>query len=131
MCVNSLYLLIQKENPNQDSSFTISVNFSTNNHSCLPIIENSFSYCGQSTLEDCRQCRRQSCSIIQCGSKTGTSFVIFFSYFYRLPYMSYVSLILSQMKKKRKNVLALTTWTRFSLLVNASMTTWPGIAHLQ
>ena len=75
ICVNSLYLLIQKENPNEDSSFIISVTFSTENKSCHSLIETPFSYCGQSTLEDCRQCRRQSCSILQCGSKTGNSFV--------------------------------------------------------
>lgn len=75
MCVNSLYLLIQRDSDNEDSSFNISVQFNNENKSCLSITENPFSYCGQSSLEDCRQCRRQSCSIIQCGSKTGSSFV--------------------------------------------------------
>lgn len=75
ICVNSIYILIQREKENEPGSFNITVSLDENKKSCQYITENSYSHCGQSSIEDCRQCKRSSCSTIQCGAKVGNQFV--------------------------------------------------------
>ncbi len=72
MCVGSIYIYVRKsqnfDNEDKNSSFRISSDY-VSGGSCSYIHENSFAYCGESNLEDCRTCKRPGCTIIQCGAE--------------------------------------------------------------
>jgi hypothetical protein len=74
MCINAVYINVRKAyntEPDSDNStsfnFKISTSYITGG-SCLYIHENAFAYCGESNLDDCRNCRRPGCTVIECGA---------------------------------------------------------------
>ena len=71
ICTNSLFLSLQKENYHINSSFTISISIlpEDNNEDCTYHNQNSFTFCGNANLKDCKYCRVESCSIVQCGKE--------------------------------------------------------------
>ena len=71
ICTNSLFLSLQKENYYINSSFTISISIlpEDNNEDCTYHSQNSFTFCGNANLKDCKYCRVESCSIVQCGKE--------------------------------------------------------------
>ena len=71
ICTNSLFLSLQKENYYINSSFTISISIlpEDNNEDCTYHNQNSFTFCGNANLKDCKYCRVESCSIVQCGKE--------------------------------------------------------------
>jgi hypothetical protein len=75
MCIGSLYVIVRKSKtpiPDEDGSieysFSLSASYVTGG-SCLYIHENAFAYCGESNLDDCRNCKRPGCSVIECGQE--------------------------------------------------------------
>lgn len=72
MCINAIYINVRKAYNVSDSetptkyNFKVSTSYITGG-SCLYIHENSFAYCGESNIEDCRNCRRPGCTVIECG----------------------------------------------------------------
>ena len=71
ICTNALFLSLEKENYNINSSFTISISIlpEENNEDCTYHSQNSFTFCGNANLKDCKYCRVESCSIVQCGKE--------------------------------------------------------------
>ena len=69
MCVYSIYIIAQKENLNLPVSFKASIDYieTNSNGSCQYIRESRYAFCGESKLSECRNCKRESCSLIQCG----------------------------------------------------------------
>ena len=75
MCIGSLYVIVrrsktpvQEEDGSVEYSFSLSASYVTGG-SCLYIHENAFAYCGESNLDDCRNCKRPGCSVIECGQE--------------------------------------------------------------
>ncbi len=71
MCVGAIYVNAQRLSPSSDSSIEYSYEISTeyiNWGSCSYIHENAYAFCGESDLNDCRNCNRLGCTIIQCGN---------------------------------------------------------------
>ena len=59
---------MKKENINLISTLSIKVEINSESEGCKLQEENSLSFCGQSDIEECRNCKRLSCTVIQCGS---------------------------------------------------------------
>ena len=62
----------------EEYSFKISTDIITGEN-CSYIHENRLSYCGESDLDDCFNCKRQGCTVIECGEhdhKNNNPFVI-------------------------------------------------------
>ncbi len=68
MCVSNIYIYAIKkfELENAEYSFNISTSIITGEN-CSYIHENKFAYCGESNLDDCKNCKRQGCTVIECG----------------------------------------------------------------
>jgi hypothetical protein len=79
MCIGVIYINVRKAyntDPETDGSTHYSFNISTSyitGGSCLYIHENAFAYCGESNLEECRNCRRPGCTVIECGTETANA----------------------------------------------------------
>ena len=78
MCIKAIYINVKRSNfPKSDdnnstvveSSLNLSVDYmqGDSNENCKYIHETPFAFCGESNLDDCRNCRRPSCTVIQCG----------------------------------------------------------------
>jgi hypothetical protein len=109
MCVGTIYINVQRLAGYTESSYDLSTEYISWG-SCSYIHENANAFCGESNLEDCRSCKRQGCTIIQCGNdlKKGVteSFVkliifnlILIKLMYRFLPMICVFLILYQIKR--------------------------------
>ena len=68
MCIEAFYLYPYSETLNE-TSFELSTEYVIGGN-CEYIHQNPFAYCGESNLDDCRNCLRQGCTIIQCGIDT-------------------------------------------------------------
>ena len=71
MCVGAIYINAQRTSSSSDPSIEYSYEISTEYiswGSCSYIHENAFAFCGESDLNDCHNCKRQGCSIIECGN---------------------------------------------------------------
>ena len=71
MCVSNLHIYIVKDikvSPDEDFFYKISTNIITGEN-CSYIHENRLSYCGESDLDDCKSCKRQGCTVIECGEE--------------------------------------------------------------
>jgi hypothetical protein len=84
MCIPTIYVNVQKAfNSNPEADGTTEYSFEISSEyvswgSCSYIHENAFAYCGESNLEDCRNCKRQGCTIVQCGNEVkDKSFEVF------------------------------------------------------
>jgi len=68
MCVGNIYIYAYKnfDLENAEYNFSLSTNIVIGEN-CSYIHENKFAYCGESNLDDCRNCKRQGCSVIECG----------------------------------------------------------------
>jgi hypothetical protein len=65
---------LQQAVPNPDNTIDYSFNLTAEyvlGENCSYIHQNAMSYCGESSLDDCKNCRRQGCTVIQCGNETG------------------------------------------------------------
>lgn len=72
MCVFSIFVILEKDKIELNSSFEISTKYEVNNtlnENCQYIHETPFAFCGESKINDCRNCLRESCSLIQCGQE--------------------------------------------------------------
>ncbi len=72
MCVGTIYinaLRAEGIDEKEEFSFDISTEY-IRWGSCSYIHENANAFCGESNLDDCRTCKRQGCTIIQCGNET-------------------------------------------------------------
>jgi hypothetical protein len=74
MCVGTIYINVQRSTQpsNDDSeqkeySYELSTEY-INWGSCSYIHENAYAFCGESSIEDCRACKRKGCTAIQCGN---------------------------------------------------------------
>jgi hypothetical protein len=69
MCVDSIYVYpIKDEGTNStESSLEISTEYVIGEN-CNFIHQNPFAYCAESNYDDCRHCRRQGCTIVECGT---------------------------------------------------------------
>ena len=74
ICLNLVYILIEKENEEEESSFLVESVF-YNEEPCLLKTLTHLDYCGQSNMEDCRSCQRKGCSVINCGNYSNNKFV--------------------------------------------------------
>lgn len=63
--------MMEKDDENKESSFKITVkNIKTlQNEYCKYIPKNSFISCGSTTLTECRNCKNELCTLIQCGKE--------------------------------------------------------------
>ena len=75
MCIGAVYINVRKrfntevnEAGETKFSFKISSNY-VSGGGCDYIHENAFAYCGESNLEECRNCKRPGCTVIQCGKE--------------------------------------------------------------
>lgn len=70
MCIGVLYIYARKASNigSNRASFNISSEYVIGEN-CSYIHQNSFAYCGESNLDDCRNCRRQGCTVIECGNE--------------------------------------------------------------
>jgi hypothetical protein len=75
MCIGSVYVNVRRaknpvkeEDDSTNYSFSISASYITGG-SCMYIHENAFAYCGESNLDECRNCKRPGCNIIECGNE--------------------------------------------------------------
>ena len=68
MCVGNLFIYAIKTPSleKKEGSFLISTDIVIGEN-CSYIHENKFAYCGESNLEDCKNCKRQGCTVIECG----------------------------------------------------------------
>lgn len=117
MCVFSIFIIFEKENYGKRSSFKISTNYILNNklnENCQYIHETPFAFCGESKLYDCRNCLRESCSLIQCGKEEEDSVNHFdnFETFYEIC----VPLSITDKKKKSlcKNFYGANTYRQYN-----------------
>lgn len=79
MCVGSIFIVVHKSfspEPEDDNtvnySFVISSDY-VKGENCSYIHETPFAYCGESDIDDCRNCKRQGCTVIQCGTEDNMS----------------------------------------------------------
>lgn len=76
-CFQKVYATIVSENTDTlniyDSSFEIDSNFY--GEACFIKSETHLDYCGQSSIEDCRNCKRPGCSVVECGNFSNDKFV--------------------------------------------------------
>ena len=70
-CVPSIYLIMEKENINIESSFKITIkNIKlSQNEYCKYAPINSFIFCGAANITECRNCENEFCTLIQCGKE--------------------------------------------------------------
>jgi hypothetical protein len=112
MCVNALYINVRKgfnTEPEENGATKFSMKVTSDyvaGGSCSYIHENAFSYCGETSLEDCRACKRPGCTVIQCGNEyteknslSVPKFVILLCNLFRINCMNYAFLIQFQVKK--------------------------------
>lgn len=80
VCLKKIYIIVSNNNvttsneENEEHSFEIDSTF-YNNEPCLYKEESHLHYCGQSSIEDCRSCKRQGCTIVECGNYSNDQFV--------------------------------------------------------
>jgi len=74
VCQEILYIYIQKTNSVETSKLEISVDYLP--EECEFFHFNSFSYCGETSLAECRRCARAGCVSIDCGYEFKERFVI-------------------------------------------------------
>ena len=69
LCVHYFFIKLWAINESEKSQFKMDLNYVKNKkqENCKYIHENSFTYCGQSSLEECRNCKTINCAVIQCG----------------------------------------------------------------
>lgn len=79
MCIGTIYINVLRSTQafNDDTSakeysYELSTEYISWG-SCSYIHENAYAFCGESSLEDCRACKRQGCSVIQCGNDSNQS----------------------------------------------------------
>jgi hypothetical protein len=65
MCIEAFYLYPYFSNYT-NASYDISSEYVIGEN-CAYIHQNSYAYCGESNLDECRNCERQGCTIIECG----------------------------------------------------------------
>lgn len=69
LSTQELFLTLKNENNNISSTFTISISIIAEEKIEEYNSHNSFIFCGSSNLKDCKYCRIESCSIVQCGNE--------------------------------------------------------------
>ena len=123
---NELYLSLKKERKNLNSSFTISILIikEENKEESQYNNQNSFTFCGSASLKDCRYCRVESCSIVQCGNEIINETVredqfVYLNYnFFRIQLLICVFLIRSVIKSKKQCVIISIMLILIDLLMN-------------
>lgn len=84
LCLDELFIIITQsndvvnlqvnENTDEISSFLIDSTFYEGSP-CVIDKETSLSHCAESSIDDCRSCLRQGCSVIECGNVSGGKFI--------------------------------------------------------
>ncbi len=73
MCIGAIYINAQRstnKEPNEEYSYEISTEYISWG-SCSYIHEDAYAFCGESDLDECRNCKRHGCTIIDCGNELG------------------------------------------------------------
>jgi hypothetical protein len=66
MCIETFYIYPYISNKT-DASYDISSEYVIGEN-CAYIHQTSYAYCGESNLNECRNCQRQGCTVIECGN---------------------------------------------------------------
>lgn len=104
MCIRNLHIYVIKDNRIKSDNFSMNVSTQLiTGENCSYIHENRLSYCGESNLDDCKNCKRQGCTVVECGRediKNKKPFVFFlFHYLFRKVYINYVCLLIYPLNK--------------------------------
>ena len=65
MCIETFYIYPYVSN-HTNASYDISSEYVIGEN-CAYIHQTPYAYCGESNLDECRNCQRQGCTIIECG----------------------------------------------------------------
>lgn len=68
-CTKKFYITLTPDNPDLESSIVLTTKYilTEGEDNCIYRSENNFGYCGESSLNDCRNCKRTKCKVIECG----------------------------------------------------------------
>lgn len=84
LCLNELFIVVSpivvkstEDDTKNKASLTIDSTFYKNSP-CVLRQETHLSICAESKIEDCRSCKRNGCSVVECGNTSNGNFVHFF-----------------------------------------------------
>jgi hypothetical protein len=67
LCVGSIYIYpVILDQEGSKGSFEVTTDY-INDENCIFAHQTTYAYCGESNLEECRNCQRQGCTIVECG----------------------------------------------------------------